>query len=263
MQTLPLITKSARLLALCALLGAIPGTSAWAECPIPADEFEPDPTATSEFLLDHCRFKAQGTNPFFILQPGYQIVLESDEELQVITVLNRTLRVQGVKTRVVEEMEYEKDGDELVPVERSLNFMAICRKNNSVMYFGEDVEDFDEDGNVISHEGEWRAGRNGARPGVVMPGSILIGGSYYEEIAPEDEALDKGTIVSIDDGCEAGDHAFEQKCVRIVGTSDCDLDDEEEKLYADGVGIVQDEDLEIVSWGFVPGFGPDNGPEDK
>lgn len=239
------------LTALLALAGSTAAdAAAKVECPVPAEEFRPDPEATSRFFERRCTWDSRGANPFWSLNPGYQLVLESEEEILFITVLQETRLVDGVRTRVVEEFEYEKDGIDLIPVERSLNYYAICRQTGSVFYFGEDVEFFDEDGNVISHEGAWLAGRNGARPGIVMPGTILIGGKYYEEIAPEDEALDKGEIVGMQCGCEAGGKRFRHACVEIIGSNDCDRDTDE-KLYVKGIGIVADGDLEITSWGYV------------
>jgi hypothetical protein len=184
-----------------------------------------------------------------IIEPGYQIVLASDEEKQVITVLNRTKDVAGVTTRVIEEVSYERDGDEWVKVERSLNYFARCRQTNSIFYFGEDVEIF-EDGNLISNEGAWLAGRNGAKVGIIMPGQVLVGGSYYEEIAPEDEALDKARIVALERGCEVGDRTLNRLCVTVENSSDCE-EDVEEKVWAAGIGTVIDDDLELVSHGFV------------
>jgi hypothetical protein len=233
-------------------LGLLLATSAArAQCPIPADQFTPDPEFTSTFMTERCTFKTTGDNPFFPLRPGWRVTLESDEELAVITVLPKTRRVNGVKTRVVEELEFEKDGAELVPIERSLNFFAICEQTGSVFYFGEEVFFFDDEGNQIPGTGAWRAGENGARAGVIMPGTILVGGGYYQEIAPESPALDKGRIVAIEDGCQAGNFTFDQQCVEIVDTSDCDPAAEDHKVYAAGVGNVVDEDLEVTSFGFV------------
>ena len=65
--------------------------------------------------------------------------------------------------------------------------MAFCQETRSVAYFGEDVFFFDDEGNPLPGTGGWRAGENGARPGLIMPGTILVGGGYYQEIAPEDE----------------------------------------------------------------------------
>ena len=238
------------------LMLALPATGAAAaqggrvHCPLPVEEFRADPEVTSRFFEGRCTWDSSGANPFWSLRPGYQLVLESDEEILFITVLDATRVVDGVRTRVVEEFEYEKDGDERIAVERSLNYYAICRQTNSVFYFGEDVEFFDEDGNVISTEGAWLAGRNGARPGIVMPGTLLVGGEYYEEIAPEDDALDKGEILEMQCGCEAGGRRFRGACVAIAGSNDCNSDTDE-KLYVKGIGIVVDGDLEIKSWGFV------------
>jgi len=129
-------------LALGILLAAGPAA---AECPIPADEFMPDPEFTSSFMRERCKFKTKGENPFFPLRPGWQTVLESDEEVAVITVLDETKKVNGVKTRVVEELAYERDGDELILTERSLNYFALCKQTGSVFYFGEEGEDDDDD----------------------------------------------------------------------------------------------------------------------
>jgi hypothetical protein len=241
-------TRGGWLLAIPLVLAA---GAARAECPIPAEDFTPDPAFTSSFMAERCRFSTTGQNPFFPLRPGWRVVLESEEEMAIVTVLHETRRVDGVRTRVVEELEYEKDGDELVPVERSLNFMAQCRETGSVHYFGEDVFFFDEDGNEIPGTGGWQAGRNGARAGILMPGTILVGGGYYQEIAPEDEALDKGRIVALEESCEVGELAFEGGCARIVDSSDCDPGAADEKVYAAGIGNVEDEDLEVTSFGFV------------
>ena len=59
-------------------------------CPIPADEFVPDPKFTSSFMLENCTFRTRGVNPYFILKPGYRIVLENEEEVAQITVLKET-----------------------------------------------------------------------------------------------------------------------------------------------------------------------------
>jgi hypothetical protein len=218
---------------------------AFAQCPIPVEDFIPDPNFTSSFMLKHCEFKTKGANPYFILKPGYRIVLESEDELVHITVLNETKVVNGVKTRVVEEREWEKVDGGLELNEVSRNFYAICEQTNSVVYFGEEV---------VGAGGAWMAGVNGAKSGLIMPGTILLGSRYYQEIAPADSALDKGEIVEMDAQCTAlGDVANEfglKGCVTIVDTTDCGPS-EDTKIYAKGVGLVQDEELQLVSYGFV------------
>ena len=122
--------------------------------------------------------------------------LDDDDELveiaATITILRETEMVDGVLTRVVEERETE-DG-ELVEISR--NFMAVCRETGDLWYFGEDVDDYD-DGMIVGHDGAWRAGVDGARPGVLIPGSPLIGARYFQEVAPG-VALDRAEVSALD-----------------------------------------------------------------
>ena len=73
----------------------------------------------------------KGPESLLPLRPGWQTVLESDEEVSVVTVLKEKRKVDWVKTRVVEELAFEKDGKDLIPIERSLNFYAICEQTGS------------------------------------------------------------------------------------------------------------------------------------
>src|SRR6185436_18826581 len=106
---------------------------------------------TDTFYLDQCDWSSTGGNPFFRLDPGLQLVLQGDEDgtaLEVIiSVLDETVTVNGIETRVVEERESE-DG-ELVEVSR--NFFATCVQTGSVFYFGEEVDVY-EGGEIVDHE---------------------------------------------------------------------------------------------------------------
>ena len=83
---------------------------------------------TQDFRLEDCKFKTRGINPFFILKPGYQVVLESEDEKSVETVLcdAKSIHIDGrrIKTRVVEERAFEDD--KLVEISR--NYFAICKR---------------------------------------------------------------------------------------------------------------------------------------
>ena len=108
-------------------------------------------------------FSLKITNPYFPLAKGSVSVLKGVEdgtELRLrITVLDETEVVAGVKTRVVEERAWE-DG-ELHEVARNFFVQA---PDGTVCYYGEDVN-FYENGQVVSHEGAWRAGEGDNRPG--------------------------------------------------------------------------------------------------
>ena len=211
---------------------------------------------TIDFRLEYCKFKATGVNPYLILKPGYQLILESDEEKAVETVLQDTkwidLDGRKIKTRVVEERAWEENEEsgELVLVEISRNWFAICKKTNDVYYFGEDSRDcslerggFDpndetkcllpeppdlEDGLLAAEEdvedlepdtsGSWEAGVNGAQPGIIMPGTFLLGAKYFQEIAKEDEAVDRGQNVKMGLTVVTEAGTFED-CVKVIDTN--------------------------------------------
>ncbi|GAB4277001.1 MAG: hypothetical protein Kow0092_32810 [Deferrisomatales bacterium] len=231
------------------------------QCGAALEAFTPDPAFTSEFFLDECpdtrnrfgsarsrrcpsRFTTVGTNPYFPLRPGWQLVLASDEAVLKVSVLDEVEWVDGVRTRVVEEREWEIDEEGgLGLVEVSRNFFVHDRLTGAVYYLGEDSVD----GEGTPLAGSWRSGE-GAQGGLIMPGTILLGGRYYQEIAPADEALDKGEILTLEPSCEVGEFTFEH-CVTVADTSDCDPDELSIKVYARGVGIVVDDDAEVRCFG--------------
>ena len=153
--------------------------------------------------------------------------------------LEDTLTVDGVETRVVEERETE-DG-ELVEVSR--NYFAVCTENGSVFYFGEDVDDY-ENGVVVDHDGSWRAGVDGARAGVVMPGLNLVGARYFQEVAPG-VAMDRAETVSVTETLSTPAGSF-TNVLKTKETTPLEKGVKEFKLYAPGVGLIRDEDLDLI-----------------
>ena len=211
---------------------------------IGASEFKKEASSfTTDFRLDECTFSSVGSNEYFILEPGYQLLLAGEEKDTLvelaITVLNETVMVNGVETRVVEEVEWE-DG-ELVEISR--NYFAICNETNSVFYFGEDVDIY-EDGEIVSHEGAWIAFSDGAEPGLMMPGIVLLGARYFQEIAP-DVAMDRAEIVEMDATIETPAGTFDD-CLVTFETTPLEPDAKDFKLYAPGVGLIKDGAAELV-----------------
>lgn len=183
-------------------------------------------------------FSLTSTNPYFPMEVGSEWVLEGGDERVVITVLDETETVAGVTTRVIEEREFE-DG-ELKEVSR--NFFAQA-SDGTVCYFGEDVDNY-QDGEVVSHESEWRADAPGSRPGIIMPGNPRPGVTFQMEAAPG-AAEDTGKVLELGSSTEVPAGTFAE----TLRLEEFDLldDEKEEKVYAKGVGILVDEDLELVS----------------
>lgn len=198
---------------------------------------------TESFGEENCTFLPTGRNRFFILEPSYQLVLQSDKEKVAITVLNETKRIGNAETRIVEERE-EENG-KLKEVSR--NFFAICKEHGDVFYFGEEVDDY-KDGKIVGHSGAWRADQKNSKAGIMMPGTVLLGARHYQEIAPN--AMDRAEVVRDDVWMKTPAGKFEN-CIRIEETTPLDPEEKCYKTYAPGVGIIQDEDLLLTKWGKV------------
>ena len=117
-----------------------------------------------------------------------EIVTESFE----FTNLGLGPTILGVPTRTRRDRAFE---DSLL-IEDTFDYFAQDTVGN-VWYFGEDTTSFvyDNDGNLSStnNDGAWRAGLNGALPGYIMPADLTVGFNYYQESAPNDDALDQAT----------------------------------------------------------------------
>lgn len=197
---------------------------------------------TSEFNVDKADLSATGRNPYFILEPGYQLVFEDGRDRLTITVLTETKVVDGVTTRVVEERE-TKGG---APIEVSRNYFAISSRTSDVFYFGEDVDMY-KSGKVINHEGSWLAEAGGARFGLMMPGTIALKSRFQQEVAPR-VAMDRAEIVSASETLTTKAGRF-TNCVTIEETTPLEPGAQEYKYYASGIGLVKDGSLQLVRYG--------------
>jgi hypothetical protein len=226
-----------------------------------ADE---EPEFTSEFPIGECWFSSYGDNRFFRLIPGFQLRLEGEDEGEEILVVKTVLhdteivrvrigdRTRRVRTRVLLEQEYA-DGE---VTEISRNYYATCWGSGDVYYFGEEVDNY-EDGEIANHDGSWRADDPGASPGIIMPGTFLLGSRYHQELAPgvaEDRA--EHTAMGLEVDVEAGSFSG---CVGVTDTNPLDPEsDGDEKIYCPRIGLVVDEEIELSGYGFVDTSGLDD-----
>jgi len=129
-------------------------------------------------------------NPYFPLIPGNTWVMENDEERIVTTVTYETKEILGVTCAIVHDVCYA-DGE---VVEDTFDWYAQDIEGN-VWYFGESSKEY-EDGDLISIEGSWKAGVDGAKPGIVMEIAPAVGDVYRQEFA-FCEAEDMAGVVSL------------------------------------------------------------------
>lgn len=205
-------------------------------------------TFQDTFAVDKRDLIPHGKNPFFILEPGWQLVLEGkegrDDVKVVITILKGTRKVDGVECAILEERESENG--ELAEVSR--NFFAISKKSNAVFYFGEEVDDY-EDGKIVGHGGAWQSGKNGARFGLFMPGTPVVGSRFYNEHAPR-TAMDRVEILSVTETMKTPAGTF-KNCVRWQETTPLEPGVTDHKSFARGIGYVQDGPLKLVKYGML------------
>jgi hypothetical protein len=185
-------------------------------------------------------FEAPVTNPYFPLVPGSVSILRgtSDGEHIVdrVVVTDRTKVITGVTTTVVHDV-IRSHG---VLVEKTDDWYASDDQGN-VWYFGEATAEYDGSGTVISTEGSWEAGVDGAVAGIIMPADPRPTDAYRQEFYPdhaEDQAwiVQRGLVLDLPTGpAHHVVRSFEWTRLepRVVA----------EKFYAPGIGIVREHDV--------------------
>jgi hypothetical protein len=136
-------------------------------------------------------FTVRIDNPFFPLPPGTTFIYRGNREgrkqRDEFTVTDRTVVIDGVTCRVVHDKVFMRG----VLRENTFDYFAQDRDGN-VWYFGEDTEELDKNGRVVSTVGTWRAGVDGAQPGVIMEAHPNVNDHYFQEVAAplaQDEAI--------------------------------------------------------------------------
>jgi uncharacterized membrane protein YkoI len=203
---------------------------------------------TDTFAVEAGDWASSGRNTYFILEPGYFQIFEGKEDGKdvriTITVLGETRKIDGVETRVVEEKLFENG--QIKEIAR--DYFAFSKKSQSVYYFGEDVGNYKND-KVDNHDGSWISGEKGAKYGLIMPGINLLGARYYQEMAPG-VGMDRAEVVSLKETVETPSGRYEN-CLKTEETTPLEPAVKEYKLYAPGIGLVQEGEAKLVKYGMA------------
>jgi hypothetical protein len=176
-------------------------------------------------------------NPYLPFTPGarwtYEATSDGESEVTEVVVLDERREVMGVQATVVRDT-VSVDGE---VVEDTYDWYAQDREGN-VWYLGEDTKEY-EDGEVVSTEGAWEAGVDGALPGIVMQARPEVGQAYRQELyagEAEDmaEVVETGAAKSI----ALGDY---DDVVVIEEWNPLEPDVVEHKYYAPGIGPIAEE----------------------
>jgi hypothetical protein len=180
-------------------------------------------------------FTVRIDNPFFPLPPGITFIYKGRKELSKqrdeFAVTDRTIVIAGVTCRVVHDKVFIRG----VLRENTFDYFAQDRDGN-VWYFGEDTEELDRHGNVVSTEGTWRAGVDGAQPGVIMEAHPQVNDHYFQELAAplaEDEAI----VLNLHETVAVPLGRF-TNCLLTKEFTQLEPGNFEHKFYARGIGFV-------------------------
>jgi hypothetical protein len=217
-------------------------------CTLPAMIHAQEPTLP-DFEASH--FAHQTPNPYFPLQPTSRHRLDgtsvSDDGAtlpfhRIRTVTGPGPVILGVQTTALLDEEFENGRI----IERSVDFHATDDAGN-VWYFGEDVTEFtyDRDGTLKeTRPGKsWQAGRNDARPGIVISSATMPAAPVFmAHAAGEDEMeynIGAGNALTV--AVPAGTFG---DVIRILTQSTTDPDLREYTWWARDVGLIRvQEDL--------------------
>jgi hypothetical protein len=181
------------------------------------------------------------TNEYYPIVPGKKYIYEgttADGEERVEEMrLDKVKVILGINCIAVNFKAF-LDGK---MIEEAEDWYAQANDGN-FWYFGEAVDNYDENGILTDHEGSWEAGIDGAKPGIIMLADPVKGKTYREEFLPgvaEDEAevLETGKEFTIDFGTFSN-------CIVTKNWTDLEPGIIENKIYAPGIGLIREINLE-------------------
>jgi hypothetical protein len=190
--------------------------------------------------IDPANFVAAIDNPWFPLKSGttleYRGIKDGEKAVDTVTVTSETRVVAGVTCVVVRD-ELTLAG---ALAEKTEDWYVQDRQGN-VWYFGEATAELDEAGKIVSTEGSWRTGVDGARPGIFMPADPVLGYSGAQEFYPG-QAEDHFVVLLTDQTVKVPAGSYSGALVTAEWTP---LEPRvlSEKAYAKGIGEIREADV--------------------
>jgi hypothetical protein len=175
-------------------------------------------------------------NPYYPLPPGqllvYRGVRDGERQVDRVLVLDRTKVVNGVDTVVVRDVARNAAGG---LIEKTFDWFAQD-DHGAVWYFGENTKEFDAQGHVVSTEGSWTDGVDGARRGIIMEASPTPPDAYRQEYYAG-QAEDMAWVLQTGMHVDAPYGSFD-RVLRTMEWARIEPRVVDMKFYAPGVGIV-------------------------
>ncbi|MCJ7484109.1 MAG: hypothetical protein MUO31_14240 [Thermodesulfovibrionales bacterium] len=175
-------------------------------------------------------------NPLFPLTPGttfiYEGMTEKGNEHVEVKVTHNTKVILGVTCIEVRDTVTVNG----ILAEDTLDWYAQDKDGN-VWYFGENSLGYDGNGEIVSLEGSWKAGVDGAKPGIIMEAHPQVGDVYRQEFALG-VAEDMAEILSLNESVLVNSVTY-NNCLKTKEFSPLEPDVLENKFYAPGVGNIR------------------------
>jgi hypothetical protein len=176
-------------------------------------------------------------NPYFPMVPGWTWIYRGGTEKITVTVTGRTKKILGVTCAVIRDVVEDRGQ----VIEDTEDWYAQDIDGN-VWYFGEISKEF-ERGELVGIEGSWKAGVDGAKPGIIMKANPAVGEVFRQEFALG-EAEDMGEVLSLNASATVPAASCEGDCLVTKDFTPLEPDALERKYYAPGVGLILEVDPE-------------------
>jgi len=180
-------------------------------------------------------FTTKIDNKYFPLKPGTTFVYRGNSgaspERDVMSVTHSTKKVMGVKCLVVDDRVWAHGK----LTEKTFDYYAQDKKGN-VWYFGENSKEYKN--GKVSTQGSWEAGKNGAKPGIIMQAHPMVGQSYRQEYY-KGSAEDMAKVLDINGSAKVPYGSFDHTLVSKEW-SPLEPGVAEHKYYAAGVGDIKE-----------------------
>ena len=207
---------------------------------IPA-QASPSPAPAGTLGLDAWRdpsnFVAVIDNPWLPFKPGsvlrYTGTKDGKRAKDVTTVTSRTEVVNGVTCVVVDDKRWLNGKLE----ETTLDYYVQDTAGN-VWYFGEDTQELDANGKITSTEGSWRAGVDGAVPGIFMEANPVVGHAFQQEYL-QGSAEDHFEVLSLSESVTVPAGTYTNVLLTKEWTP-LEPDVLDHKFYVRGIGEVRE-----------------------
>ncbi len=184
-------------------------------------------------------------NPYFPLVRGTRWVYNSATEVDTVEVTAKTKNINGVTCGVVRDVVTVNG----VATEITDDWIAQDKTGN-VWYCGEITQQFETfagdspaEAELVGIEGAWKAGRDGAKPGILMLAAPRRGIAYREEME-FGNAEDVAEVMSVTGTASVPAASCSGNCVVTRNFTALHPGENEYKYYAAGIGAILEVDAD-------------------